>query len=209
MAVDGVASDTWYYIDLSGKEQGPHPLAHMRHCELSLLMLDSNLASSQLCCISVLPDDAFRLAHQCMCAGVEHGLIPAETRVRPSPTAKFEAAGSFTAITTGLTVPLPPSTSADDEAHDRTESSMAKRRLKRTSRKPPSKRAPGASPRKLKRPDNDLTAGSPPSTPKGRPDPRSSTNWSWFLPAGAVCAVAIGVSAYVAWHGRLNLNEQE
>jgi hypothetical protein len=146
----------------------------------------------------------------CVCAGVEHGLIPATTQVKPSPSATFQQAGSFTTITAGLTMPpLSGTGTRDDEAHDRTESSMAKQRPKRTTRTLPSKRGPGsATPRKLKRPDDDLTAGSPPSTPKGRSSSSASADRSWLLPAVAVCAVAAGVSTYLAWHGSSNMHEQ-
>lgn len=196
MATDSTAGDSWYYIDLSGKEQGPHPLAHMRHCEFSA---HSPTSPSQIPLAHVLPRQGYQTVQRCMCAGVEHGLIPATTQVKPSPSAMFQPAGSFAAITTGLAVARPPvsSTGTRDEAHDRIESSMAKTRSKRASRGLPSKRGPGTTaPRKLRRADTELAARSATSTPA---DEIADTSW-WLL-AALVCATATGVSAYVAWHG--------
>ena len=75
----------------------------------------------------------------------------------------------------------------------------------------PSKRGPGTTtPRKLKLPDNDLAAGSPPSTPKRKSNPDFSVDRTWWFLAAAMCAVAAGVSAYWVWDGSYDVsNEHE
>ena len=236
---DGDSNDSWFYIDLSGVEQGPHPLAHMRHCASIPYRTVSTTAVNW----------AYPGVRECLLfTGVEHGLVPVDTKVKPSRTAPFEAACSYPAITTGIIIPAvaatkgkaTPVAGAATEAVDRTEPPVTKRRARRAARNLPSKRAPGASPRKLRpRPTSllsvesgeksvDEPTESPAATPTGEnasgdsnssspatPSSSSSSSSSGsssssssssgssrsglLLPAIAICALAVGVSAYWAW----------